>query len=192
MKKICLILGICLMPGILKAAYVDSAERGTDPGNRAVAGYGGSYAGKYYKCTTTGLNTQFSGCPGFRMYYTSIASGSGTQSDPYILNGCSLTASGTGCACLPKAYVSNGVCVQCPTGMSAAMPGISGFHTNTSCNMCSAGYYKNGDTCSECPGDGTSMGGPVPITACYLPKGTKFSDTTGSGEYTADCHYSQS
>lgn len=59
---------------------------------------------------------------------------------------------------------------------------------------CSAGYYgssTNGTTgCTACPNGGTSVAGSnTSITSCYLPTGTKFSDTSGSGEYTENCYY---
>ena len=193
MKKICLILGICLAPGIVNAAIVDTAERGINLSSRAWAGYGASL-GKWYKCTTSisGTSTQCTGAPGLKVYYTSISSGTGTQTDPYILSGCSVTASGAGCACTPELYYSNGTCTVCPTGTSATMPSAVGLHQTTTCNMCGKGYYRDSsaNACKECPEKGESMGGAVPINACYIPKGTSFNTTPGTYEYTEDCHYS--
>lgn len=61
---------------------------------------------------------------------------------------------------------------------------------------CAAGYYGaslNGTSgCTACPNGGTSVAGSnTSITSCYLPAGTKFSDTSGSGEYTENCHYTE-
>lgn len=64
---------------------------------------------------------------------------------------------------------------------------------------CAAGYYgssSNGTSgCTRCPRYdnglyGTSEAGSKFITNCYIPAGTSFSDTTGTGTYTAKCSYS--
>lgn len=60
---------------------------------------------------------------------------------------------------------------------------------------CDAGYYlTTNNTCEPCPqtnGNGTSTqyntGG---ITSCFIPSGTSFSETPGSGQYTNNCYYS--
>ena len=60
---------------------------------------------------------------------------------------------------------------------------------------CAAGYYGisyNGTTgCTRCPSSGgvygVSEADSPNITYCYMPKGTVFSDSTGTGEYTNDC-----
>lgn len=63
---------------------------------------------------------------------------------------------------------------------------------------CDAGYYcPGGDEIyygytggwSVCPSPGTSGSGKSSITDCYIPRGTSFSDSTGSGIYTDDCQY---
>lgn len=52
-------------------------------------------------------------------------------------------------------------------------------------------YYSSLDSkCVDCPSPGTSASGATAITDCYIPKNTTFSDETGSGVYTDDCHYS--
>lgn len=60
--------------------------------------------------------------------------------------------------------------------------------------QCKKGYYGSGQSCTRCPSSGgvygtTAVAGAIAITACYLPSGTAFSDTTGSGTYTDDCYY---
>lgn len=196
MKKICLILGLCLAPGIAKAGFVESAEIGPNLNARAWGGYGPN-SGKWYKCTDSIPTTSCKGYVGFKVYYTSISSGSGTQASPYILSGCSLTASGAGCACNSATYLTDTGCKACGNGLAATMPNAVGLHRNTTCSMCAAGYYKDGGACKQCPEyatgkNGESMGGTVPINACYIPKGTTSSDSTGSFEYTENCNYSQS
>lgn len=60
--------------------------------------------------------------------------------------------------------------------------------------QCKKGYYGSGQSCTRCPSSGgvygtTAVAGATAITACYLPSGTAFNDTTGSGTYTDDCYY---
>lgn len=50
-------------------------------------------------------------------------------------------------------------------------------------------YYGSIGGRANCPTPGTSGTGKSAITDCYIPKGTPFSDETGSGKYTADCYY---
>lgn len=76
-------------------------------------------------------------------------------------------------------------CTKCPDNAICAGGNGSGF-------ACAKGYYKNGSTCSQCPPSGTTTGtGATAITDCYLPSGTTFSESTGSGTYTADCKYTK-
>ncbi len=85
------------------------------------------------------------------------------------------------------------------------------YKTNRSCSdsttcstqivyRCATGYYgtsTNGTSgCTRCLSSGgvygTSIAGNnAAITKCYLPSGTSFSDSSGSGEYTADCYYTK-
>lgn len=69
---------------------------------------------------------------------------------------------------------------------------------NGSAVLCEAGHYCPGGNKiyygsiggqANCPTPGTSGTGKSAITDCYIPKGTPFSDETGSGKYTADCYY---
>ena len=82
----------------------------------------------------------------------------------------------TQCTC-EKCNVSNGTCSD--------GGGIT----------CNKGYYKSGSSCTRCPASGGTYGttsgtGATSITECYLPSGTSFSDSYGSGTYTSDCYYS--
>lgn len=101
-----------------------------------------------------------------------------------------------------------GGCSNCTTSAwSAAGTGYE-KRTVATCNCktcnksteyrCARGYYgssMNGTTgCSRCPASGgaygtTASAGSTAITACYIPSGTSFSDTTGSGTYTGNCYY---
>lgn len=55
---------------------------------------------------------------------------------------------------------------------------------------CKPGYYLSGTLCVVCPDGGTSADkNKNGIGACYLPTGSSFSDSTGSGEYTNNCYY---
>ena len=72
--------------------------------------------------------------------------------------------------------------------------------TKTTSYRCAAGYYgtsTNGSTgCNKCPSSGGVAGQSVAgsnttITSCYIPSGSNFSDSTGSGTYTGNCYYSK-
>lgn len=74
-------------------------------------------------------------------------------------------------------------CTKCPANATCAGGNGSTF-------VCARGYYKNGNICSQCPSSGTTTGvGATLITQCYLPSGTTFSESVGSGTYTANCFY---
>lgn len=88
-------------------------------------------------------------------------------------------------------------------------PHITGYESRTtatclagSCRKsvsyrCAAGYYGNflvGATgCTQCPSQynvtGTSEAGSTSITDCYIPAGTTFSTTSGSGKWTDISYY---
>ncbi len=54
---------------------------------------------------------------------------------------------------------------------------------------CLNGQYKNHNTCTDCPEDGSSDVGATSITQCYQPSGATFKDTSGNGVYTGNCYY---
>lgn len=74
---------------------------------------------------------------------------------------------------------------------SSSGSGGGGFTESGFSTVCMVGQYKStiDSTCVDCPTPGTSKGGATAITDCYIPKNTEFSDATGSGVYTDDCHY---
>ncbi len=64
---------------------------------------------------------------------------------------------------------------------------------------CAVGYYGNPTSatsgCTSCKtatsnNSATSAKGSTVITSCYLPSGTAFADTTGTGTYSDKCYYS--
>lgn len=74
-------------------------------------------------------------------------------------------------------------CTRCPTNATCAGGNNSTF-------VCNTGYYKNGSECAKCPSSGTTSGnGATTITQCYIPSGTKGSDSTGQYEYIGNCYY---
>ena len=63
---------------------------------------------------------------------------------------------------------------------------------------CAAGYYQSAGTgasmtCTRCPSSGgvygTNSVGTTAITSCYMPSGSSFSETSGSGTYIGNCYY---
>lgn len=89
-----------------------------------------------------------------------------------------------------KKYVLGLILIGLTTNVYAACE-----ETNRTYVMCKPGYYLSGTICIACPesslGETTSadqnMSG---VRDCYLPAGTSFSDSTGSGTYSENCHYS--
>lgn len=96
-------------------------------------------------------------------------------------------------------------CSNCysDAGWSPAGTGARKFTTKT-CNCdgtcdvstnyeCYGGYYgypsDSTPYCTACPAPGTSNAGRGSITRCYVPRGARGSDATGSFEYTGDCYY---
>ncbi|MDE6570680.1 MAG: hypothetical protein K2L95_00470 [Alphaproteobacteria bacterium] len=63
---------------------------------------------------------------------------------------------------------------------------------------CAAGYYQSGGsgasmTCTRCPTEsnltGTNDVGDTKQTSCHIASGTRFSDTSGSGEYFGNSYW---
>ncbi len=63
---------------------------------------------------------------------------------------------------------------------------------------CDKGYYSLNSLSGKCTSCATATGhsaattattGSFSITTCYIPAGTSFSDSTGSGVYDSNCYY---
>lgn len=105
--------------------------------------------------------------------------------DESLCNGETVTDMGGGCDKVGSKGCVNNIC------------------TITTTARCQKGYYgtaklNNLQTscsgCTACPSSGGIAGttsGPsaTAITECYIPAGTKSSDSTGSFEYTGNCYY---
>lgn len=105
--------------------------------------------------------------------------------DPTTCNSETITDMGGGCDKVESAGCVNNVCA---------------FYTTARCQK---GYYGTAKLnnlktscsgCTACPSSGgvagtTSGPGATAITECYIPAGTKSSDSTGSFEYTGNCYY---
>lgn len=86
----------------------------------------------------------------------------------------------------------------CVVALGLAAYGISAHAACTAetktYTSCKPGYYLENGACLECPSSGGTAGqsadkNDTGITACYIPSGSTFSDTTGSGTYTGNCYY---
>lgn len=81
---------------------------------------------------------------------------------------------------------------------------ISGYDdgNNTACTVqnspeygCKENYYAISGTgtssinCTACISSGRSEIGNSSVTGCYMPKDSSFSDSSGTGIYTANCYY---
>ena len=117
-----------------------------------------------------------------------------------VFDGCSYTYTTCGCpSCTgctsDSSWVSAGAGYEKKTTASCDC----GTCTKTTSYRCAAGYYgtsTNGSTgCTKCPSSGgvagLSAAGSKAITSCYIPSGSSFSDSTGSGTYTGNCYYSK-
>lgn len=105
--------------------------------------------------------------------------------DPTTCNSETITDMGGGCDKVSGSACVNNVCT---------------FDTTARCQK---GYYGTAKLnnlktscsgCTACPSSGgiagtTSGPGATAITECYIPAGTKSSDSTGSFEYTGNCYY---
>lgn len=105
--------------------------------------------------------------------------------DESLCNGETATDMGGGCDKLESRACVNNLCKTTTT--ARCQKGYYGTATlnnlKTSCSGCTA-----------CPSSGgvagtTSGPGATAITECYIPAGTKSSDSTGSFEYTGNCYY---
>ncbi|MDE6250058.1 MAG: hypothetical protein K2M34_00275 [Alphaproteobacteria bacterium] len=85
------------------------------------------------------------------------------------------------------------VCCKIPAAGTYVKVAKGGTVSCVAGNYCPGGtevFYGSTGGMFSCPGTGsTSKAGKSAITDCYLPSGTSFSDSTGSGVYTADCYY---
>ncbi|MDE5615699.1 MAG: hypothetical protein K2I81_02605 [Alphaproteobacteria bacterium] len=175
MRKIILYAGII---AIIQApqpslAYAPSCEEKGDSANDC-ATYTWSDSLNGFECSAKEIGT----C-------SCYTNGSGTSTYNCVCNGCSNCNSsewenyGTGYQRRNIAYCS---CNSCSRYYSY---------------RCAEGYYgttSNGTSgCTRCPASGgiygMSAAGSTTITACYIPSGTGFSDSTGSGIYTENCYY---
>ncbi len=83
-----------------------------------------------------------------------------------------------------------------PTGCTACPENATCAGGNNSTFLCNVGYFANGDTCERCPPSGgvygtTAAAGATSRSECFIPAGTAFSDSVGSGTYSTDCYYSE-
>ena len=149
---------------------------------------------------------------------TAGAACDGRNSVPYAVDCMTgVSSSGTckyidcseGCVCAQS-------CPTCPTECNSsttwklilAKPGYegkcnkSGGPVSYKCDYrCAAGYYGTANIygaagCTQGPSWGGVAGQRVAgdnstITKCYIPSGSSFSDSAGSGTYTADCYWTE-
>ncbi len=154
---------------------------------------GANCSGYIKKCYENGIFTHCFGCQGKGIISVK------TYTDP-IYSNCTVTYNTCECpAC-------EGNCSPSKPYWYAASTGYEMRDTAT-CNCgecvkgaeyrCAAGYYGSpktaGTGCTKCPSSGgvagQSAAGSTTITSCYIPSGSSFSDSTGSGTYTGNCYY---
>ncbi len=153
-----------------------------------------------------GSTGMYSGYDAVQVYFTGSSGfcGSGVSSchsgnwiNPYWTN-----CSGISGVCANTNYLSGNWCYSC--GEHLAVSGSSGYYHRGSlaaCTYCDNGYYlqkySSGNMCLLCPSGsaayysaaGTTVYGASAITGCYLPSGTSFFDSAGTGSLLGDCYY---
>lgn len=174
------------------------------------------YASTY--CSTTTCPTSDSGlyvensasnCKSYvRQCYR--GNGSGTTRIVYSCNTCqtgqNLINTNMQVECMDISYYKCGCTNGCSTTEWTAKS--TGYEVRDYCNTtncsttkqyrCAVGYYgssTNGTSgCTRCSASGgvygtTAAAGSTVITSCYIPSGSSFSDSSGSGTYTENCYY---
>ncbi|MBQ8293809.1 MAG: hypothetical protein IJX89_00265 [Alphaproteobacteria bacterium] len=135
-------------------------------------------------CTTTNCTSDTS--------YTDYSTGYTVKRTRECLDDiCTVTASEYACA---SGYY--GTATSDSTGCTICPDNATCLGGNGSTFRCAQGYYKNGASCPRCPISNNTYGttlllNATSITDCYLPSGTEFSDTTGTGTYTDKCYYTE-
>lgn len=83
----------------------------------------------------------------------------------------------------------------CDTGYTSVIYNPNSLDCFCQPNTCPVGYYGYDNGCLPCPVqddvNGTSNNGTVPITDCYLPGGSNFTDDKGQFTLTDSCYYTE-
>lgn len=159
MKKLLLIAPALLASQFAYGATIYLANSGTNLNQTKPAGSGG----KYYKCSNS---VSFS-CQTTQLEinYSSQSGGSGTESSPYILTGCSFSK----CVCGHNEYLDGTKCTTCPYN-TVVLTNQSQGHTSTgssACQYCMSNMLKTSKdvapgvylpACESCPANGTCNG----------------------------------
>ena len=135
-----------------------------------------------------------------------------TGSVNFYVDSCKTCIDGSVPSLITSSYggcnISYAICGQvCPQSCSNLAWADAGTGYQVRCNIssytceyrCADNYYGSPSSalagCTVCPSSGGVAGQSVAgdnstITRCYIPSGTSFSDSTGSGTYTANCYWS--
>ncbi len=155
----------------------------------------------YGRCSCLGGAAYYGECTATKEYETCTREN--CKNWPVTIDGVFYCATTT--ACYPTgARTAYYVSTQCSDGngmtndrcaVAACSSGV--ISSDKSSCVCGTGTWGIDPTqCQNCPGNGTSninfhkTLGPYQIAACYIPANTEFSDSTGTGIYKEDCHYS--
>lgn len=187
-----LLIGVtlALVPSIVWADICETSTKCTDTAALGSFGYcAGSTTSVCYYVTGIGaslLLKRCTACAGNRKL-SKILPGTCTNTEAYY----------TECVCenncVDTAWTAAG------TGYESAV--VCGSTCNTATQYrCAKGYYgsptSNTSGCTRCPASGgtygtTASAGSTSITSCYLPSGSTFSDSTGSGTVEGNCYWKE-
>ncbi|MFQ6703128.1 MAG: hypothetical protein ACLRFO_02915 [Alphaproteobacteria bacterium] len=158
------------------------------------------------RCTSSqiivlGSSGIYSGFDYVRVYYSGVSgfcsSGMSSCTSANWYNSYYTYCSGISGMCGESAYLTGNSCARCASYMYAIAS--SGYHRNNSCVYCSAGYYRDYNSCFRCPSGGSVWGSVYGTTSvrnsgtsanCFLVSGMVFNDATGSGTAISNCYYS--
>lgn len=160
----------------------------------------------YGRCSCIGGAAYYGECTATKEYETCTRENC-TKGWPITLNGVFYCGKNTDSSCTANvkgARTAVWASTKCSDGagvtdekcvVAACSSGV--ISSDKSSCVCNTGTWGNDPTqCQNCPGNGTSdinfhpTLGPHQIVACYIPADTEFSDSTGTGVYKEDCHYS--
>lgn len=203
-----IITGILIFADTSKATAA-TCQQTTCPGNilpsnnyTSVACKGGNYSWYCYYDYQGNLKGPFENCPNGCADNYSFEDNSSFVSKTLKCT--------TGTLNAPATCVTNAsLCGECESTTWSEIPSIpyarrtKKYCDGPTCKSeteigCKKGYYGTptaiGTGCTQCPSSGGVSGttdtiGAHDITECYLPAGSKFSDSTGNGTYSEKCYY---
>ena len=175
----------------LSCAATNGAYAATCPSGNCYAGLAGNLYVTLETCTSSSSGCTYKTCDG-KCVCTTTCNAFGMSDGDLVTTSCPDACPGTAWAIFSAGYQSR--CItqgmlsyceyRCDTGYygSVTRSGTDLKPTLSGCAKCP--IYTLTNTATSTPGANTFQ------VDCYLKSGSSFSDSTGSGTFTSDCHYS--